>query len=81
MIPDVYLTQWQRLVRWPTMRQVEQDLILAALLIEISNDPLLGKDWASGVGRPSTSSCYRNRSGTRKTSTTAVNPSVRSAST
>lgn len=46
MIPDVYLTHWQRLVRWPTMRQVEQDLILAVLMVEIANDPGLGKDWA-----------------------------------
>ena len=46
MIPDVYLTQWQRLVRWPTMRQVEQDLIVASLMVEIANDPELGKDWA-----------------------------------
>jgi len=44
MIPPDYVTQWSTTAPWPERRQVEQDLILSRLILEIANDPLLGKE-------------------------------------
>ena len=42
MIPRGAVTEWQARVPWPQSVQVEQDLILARLMIEIANHELLG---------------------------------------
>ncbi len=44
MIPRAAITEWNRLVPWPSVDQVEQDLVLSRLIIEIANDPLLGDE-------------------------------------
>ena len=42
MIPAAYITAWSRVAPWPSDDQVEQDLVLARLIVEIANHPLLG---------------------------------------
>jgi hypothetical protein len=41
MIPERFLTAWQEKAPWPTLGQIEQDLILSRILIEIYKDPYL----------------------------------------
>jgi predicted nucleotidyltransferase component of viral defense system len=45
VIPRGALTEWQARVPWPQAFQVEQDLILARLMIEIANHELLGGEF------------------------------------
>ncbi len=44
MIPAAYITEWGNTVGWPTVDQVEQDLVLSRLIIEIANDAYLGNE-------------------------------------
>ena len=44
MIPAAYITDWGNTVGWPTIDQVEQDLLLSRLIIEIANDAYLGRE-------------------------------------
>ena len=44
MIPAAYVTEWGNTVGWPTVDQVEQDLVLSRLIIEIANDAYLGNE-------------------------------------
>lgn len=44
MIPRAAITEWGRLVPWPTVEQVEQDLLLSRLIVEIANDDYLGSE-------------------------------------
>jgi len=44
VIPAAYVTEWGNTVRWPTVDQVEQDLVLSRLIIEIANDAYLGNE-------------------------------------
>ena len=44
MIPQANIIEWSSHVRWPTVEQVEQDLVLARLIVEIANDPYLGRE-------------------------------------
>ena len=44
MIPRAAITEWGRVVPWPTVEQVEQDLLLSRLIIEIANDDYLGDE-------------------------------------
>ena len=44
MIPAAYITAWSRVAPWPSDDQVEQDLVLARLIVEIANHPLLGNE-------------------------------------
>ena len=44
MIPGAYITDWGNTVRWPTIEQIEQDLVLSRLIIEIANDDYLGDE-------------------------------------
>lgn len=37
MIPAAYITEQDNTVGWPTVDQVEQDLVLSRLIIEIAN--------------------------------------------
>lgn len=42
MIPQAAITEWGRSVQWPTVEQIEQDLLLSRLIVEIANDDYLG---------------------------------------
>lgn len=42
MIPAAAITEWGRRVAWPTLEQVEQDLLLSRLIVEIATDDYLG---------------------------------------
>jgi hypothetical protein len=42
VIPQANITAWGNIVGWPTRDQVEQDLVLARLIVEIANDAYLG---------------------------------------
>jgi predicted nucleotidyltransferase component of viral defense system len=44
VIPAAYVTEWSNTVGWPTVDQVEQDLVLSRLIIEIANDDHLGRE-------------------------------------
>lgn len=44
MIPAAYITEWANTVGWPTLEQVEQDLVLSRLIVEIANDDYLGNE-------------------------------------
>lgn len=44
MIPRAAITEWGRNVPWPTVEQVEQDLLLSRLIVEIANDDYLGDE-------------------------------------
>lgn len=44
MIPRAAITEWGRTVPWPTVEQIEQDLLLSRLIIEIANDDYLGDE-------------------------------------
>ena len=46
MIPQANIVEWSNGVPWPTIEQVEQDLLLSRLIIEIAEDPYLGKELA-----------------------------------
>jgi predicted nucleotidyltransferase component of viral defense system len=41
MIPQDYITAWNRVVPWTSQRQVEQDLIISRALVAIFSDPFL----------------------------------------
>lgn len=44
MIPQAAITEWGRSVQWPTVDQIEQDLLLSRLIVEIANDEYLGEE-------------------------------------
>lgn len=44
MIPAAYITAWSHVAPWPTDEQVEQDLVLARLIVEIANHSVLGQE-------------------------------------
>ena len=44
MIPAATITEWSRQVPWPSVDQVEQDLLLSRLIVEIANDDYLGNE-------------------------------------
>ena len=44
MIPAAHITEWSNHAPWPTRDQIEQDLLLARLIVEISSHPILGKE-------------------------------------
>ena len=44
MIPQAHVTHWSTLAPWPTLTQVEQDLLLNRLICEIANDEYLGSE-------------------------------------
>lgn len=44
MIPQAAITAHSRVVPWPTLEQVEQDLLLSRLIVEIANDDYLGDE-------------------------------------
>ena len=44
MIPAIAIADWANTVSWSNPDQLEQDLILARLIVEIANDPYLGDE-------------------------------------
>jgi len=44
VIPQAAITEWGRTVPWPTVEQIEQDLVLSRLIVEIANDDYLGDE-------------------------------------
>ena len=42
MITEADIAHWQRHAPWPTLEQVEQDLVLSRLIVEVASHPLLG---------------------------------------
>jgi len=44
VIPNAVVTAWGRGRPWPTRQQIEQDLLLARLIVEIFNHDYLGKE-------------------------------------
>ena len=44
MITAADLAHWRHVVPWSTDEHVEQDLVLARLIVEIANHPLLGDE-------------------------------------
>lgn len=44
MIPRAFVAQWSRSVSWPTVEQIEQDLVLSRLIVEIAGHPYLGDE-------------------------------------
>ncbi|MHB8465629.1 MAG: nucleotidyl transferase AbiEii/AbiGii toxin family protein [Acidimicrobiales bacterium] len=44
MIPAAHITHWSNTVPWATREQVEQDLMLARLIVDIAAHPLLGHE-------------------------------------
>ena len=44
MIPQAAITEWGRTVPWPTVEQIEQDLLLSQLIVEIANDDYLSEE-------------------------------------
>jgi predicted nucleotidyltransferase component of viral defense system len=45
VIPQPAINAWSRKFSWPTLDQVEQDLLLARLIVEIANDDYLGGEF------------------------------------
>ncbi len=50
MIPQAAITGWGRTVPWPTVEQIEQDLLLSRLIVEIANDDYLGDELVFRAG-------------------------------
>lgn len=44
MIPTPTIIEWSRRVPWPSVDQVEQDLLLSRLIVEIANDDYPGNE-------------------------------------
>jgi len=44
VIPRASITEWGRLAPWPTVDQIEQDLVLSRVIVEIANDDYLGEE-------------------------------------
>ncbi len=44
MITEADIAFWQQHAPWPTLEQIEQDLVLSRLIVEIATHPLLGKE-------------------------------------
>jgi predicted nucleotidyltransferase component of viral defense system len=41
MIPEIFIEQWRRTVKWQKLEQIEQDLIICRALIDLYNDPYI----------------------------------------
>ena len=44
MITEADIAHWQRRAPWPTLEQIEQDLVLSRLIVEVASHPLLGNE-------------------------------------
>ena len=41
MIPENFIEQWQSSVKWPTLPQIEQDLVISRALVNLYNEPYI----------------------------------------
>lgn len=41
MIPENFIEQWQSSVKWRTLPQIEQDLVISRALVDLYNDPYI----------------------------------------
>ena len=41
MIPENFIEQWGSAVKWRTLLQVEQDLVISRTLVDLYNEPYL----------------------------------------
>lgn len=39
MIPENYIEQWRKSVRWQAVSQIEQDLVISRALVDLFNEP------------------------------------------
>ncbi|MCY4425251.1 MAG: nucleotidyl transferase AbiEii/AbiGii toxin family protein [Acidimicrobiaceae bacterium] len=46
MIPSKALDEWQRVVPWTSPHEIEQDLVLARLIAEVAQHPVVGSSLA-----------------------------------
>lgn len=60
MIPQAAIQAWSTTRPWPTLVAVEQDLVLARLIIEIARHPALGDGSLSDRGSPAESQSPRS---------------------
>ncbi len=43
MIPEIFIEQWRKTVKWQTLEQIEQDLIISRALVDLYNEPHIKK--------------------------------------
>lgn len=41
MIPENFIEQWQSSVKWRTLPQIEQDLVISRTLVDLYNEPYI----------------------------------------
>jgi predicted nucleotidyltransferase component of viral defense system len=41
MIPENFIEQWRNTVKWRTLSQIEQDLVISRALVDLYNDPYI----------------------------------------
>ncbi len=41
MIPENFIEQWKSSVKWPTLPQIEQDLVISRALVDLYNEPYI----------------------------------------
>lgn len=41
MIPEIFIEHWRKTVKWQTLEQIEQDLIISRALVDLYNEPHL----------------------------------------
>ena len=41
MIPENFIEQWHSFVKWRTLPQVEQDLVISRVLVDLYNEPYI----------------------------------------
>ena len=39
MIPEIFIEQWRKTVKWQSLEQIEQDMIISRALIDLYNEP------------------------------------------
>src|SRR3989304_8265383 len=39
MIPEIFIEHWRKTVKWQTLKQIEQDLIISRTLLDLYNEP------------------------------------------
>jgi len=39
MIPEIFIQEWRQKIKWKSLAQVEQDLVISRALIELYNEP------------------------------------------
>lgn len=69
MIPKAAITAWAVSRPWPSPQAIEQDLLLARMIVEIYNDPLLADELVFRGGTCIHQVMLATRSATAKTST------------